>query len=684
MRNPALYDHSPNMPHLSIITPHHSYPHFIAILSILFFLLATTLRAIEARFVIEWTFFSLNSTQITTPVLLDPISAIFIATVTFISFNVLTFSKTYITDEPNLTRFTHLVALFILSILLLIISPNLISIILGWDGLGFTRFLLVIFYQNPQSIKRGIITALTNRVGDALLLVAIAFVISQGHWRITRIWIEIIYSPSVTTIIITIAAITKRAQYPFVAWLPEAIAAPTPVSALVHSSTLVTAGVFILIRLYPFLSETKAFNRVLLSSGLFTALFGAIWASAHPDQKKTVALSTLRQLGLIIVTLSLNIVTFCFIHLLTHAIFKATLFISVGVSIIYKHHRQFKANLRIHTYLPPVRAAAGISLLAINAFFFTAGYYSKELILETSIYNPWTFTVFIVLGIATYYTTIYSVPLWRINVISRLTQSQYPYENATLAPKVWYVNSKNKSLITPVILISLASITIGRIGFGFFLSPSEVPILPDHKHSAALIWPTLGLLTAVNFCRQTTKYKNPSSIYGELCVFAFDQARKNYIIYLKEKEEIWKTFSFPIKIFVISSLVKIKLGIHLHKRKHLKQFNLSDANLWTWKKLNYRQHESHIIADKDSIRHKSGNIWDLLDFTYELAIPVLTISLSTLKALDQGIITIFSADGFKKTFPGLSKLTLIHQANHSTKTLILFILLIFIFIPLII
>ena len=193
-----------------------------------------------------------------------------------ISRNVLFFSSSYIIGDPYIKRFIHLVLLFVLSINLLIFIPNLIIILLGWDGLGLVSFLLVIYYQNPKSLAAGMITALTNRIGDVLILLSIGWIVNQGHWNVLYIWDNNLF-PYVA-LRITIAAITKRAQIPFSRWLPAAIAAPTPVSALVHSSTLVTAGVFLLFRFYNFLHSIQWFNPFILFIASLTILMAGMRA----------------------------------------------------------------------------------------------------------------------------------------------------------------------------------------------------------------------------------------------------------------------------------------------------------------------------------------------------------------------------------------------------------------------
>jgi len=178
---------------------------------------------------------------------LDRISIIFFLTVILISRSVLVFSLDYIKNDLFFNRFHLILLRFIFSIVLLIFTPNLISILWGWDGLGIRSYLLVIYYNNSKSLNAGIVTALTNRLGDSLLIGSIGVLFLSGSLNYNLIAIGLEESIFIFLIFI-LGSFTKRAQLPFRAWLPAAIAAPTPVSALVHSSTLVTAGVYILIR----------------------------------------------------------------------------------------------------------------------------------------------------------------------------------------------------------------------------------------------------------------------------------------------------------------------------------------------------------------------------------------------------------------------------------------------------
>lgn len=261
--------------------------------------------------------------------------------VLFISGSVLLFTSTYMGNDPFLPRFVFLVLLFVLSMCFLIFIPNLVTLLLGWDGLGLVSFLLVVYYQNHKSLGAGIITVLTNRIGDVIILLRIGWFLSQGHWNV--LFLERDGLSCFIVFSIFVAGLTKRAQVPFSRWLPAAMAAPTPVSALVHSSTLVTAGVYLLVRFSDFLFELPWFRSCLLVVSVLTMLMAGIRANVERDIKKVIALSTLSQLGVIMFSLSLGIVELTLFHLYTHALFKAILFLCAG-SVIHRcqHVQDFR------------------------------------------------------------------------------------------------------------------------------------------------------------------------------------------------------------------------------------------------------------------------------------------------------------------------------------------------------
>ena len=311
--------------------------------------------------------------------------------------------------ELNISRFIILLAGFVGSMGLLIFRPNLIRILLGWDGLGLVSYCLVIYYQNYKSLNAGTLTVLSNRVGDVLILLAIVWILNYGDWRF-MCWLGDRESLILVRLMVIMASLTKRAQIPFSAWLPAAIAAPTPVSSLVHSSTLVTAGVYLVIRMgwvYDFWM-----NEFLIILSVLTIFMAGLGACFEFDLKKVIALSTLRQLGLIMYSLSLGLVKVAFFHLLIHALFKALLFIRAGCIIHgYKGWQDIRIIGNIIISLPFVSSCFVVSNLALAGMPFLAGFYSKDLILELSLMEELNLLSLIILFISTALTVAYTFRL---------------------------------------------------------------------------------------------------------------------------------------------------------------------------------------------------------------------------------------------------------------------------------
>nr|YP_010417412.1 NADH dehydrogenase subunit 5 [Oxyodes scrobiculata]USF12110.1 NADH dehydrogenase subunit 5 [Oxyodes scrobiculata] len=362
---------------------------------------------------LEWEIISFNSMSVVMSILLDWMSLLFMMFVFLISSVVIYYSKSYMSSELNLSRFIILVLLFVSSMMLLIISPNIISILLGWDGLGLVSYLLVIYYQNLKSYNAGMLTALSNRIGDVLILLNISWMMNYGSWNYI-FYLEFMkndWEMSMISSLIIMAAMTKSAQIPFSSWLPAAMAAPTPVSALVHSSTLVTAGVYLLIRFNMMLLDTFFLKILLLLSGL-TMFMAGISANYEFDLKKIIALSTLSQLGLMMSILSMGLPDLAFFHLLTHAMFKALLFMCAGVII---HMMNDMQDIRfmggITYYIPLTSLCMNISNMALCGIPFLAGFYSKDLILELVSFSNLNMLVFFLYYISTGLTMFYTIRL---------------------------------------------------------------------------------------------------------------------------------------------------------------------------------------------------------------------------------------------------------------------------------
>nr|YP_010564286.1 NADH dehydrogenase subunit 5 [Cifuna locuples]UYX62296.1 NADH dehydrogenase subunit 5 [Cifuna locuples] len=386
---------------------------FLFMMSMLMFLLMIYFIMMNKVIFLEWEIISLNSLSVVMSILFDWMSLLFMMFVFLISSVVIYYSKSYMSSEMNLSRFIILVLLFVTSMMFLIISPNIISILLGWDGLGLVSYLLVIYYQNYKSYNAGMLTALSNRIGDVMILMVISWMMNFGSWNYI-FYLEFMsndWEMKMVSIMIVLAAMTKSAQIPFSSWLPAAMAAPTPVSALVHSSTLVTAGVYLLIRFNLLLNNTLMFKILLLFSGL-TMFMAGISANYEFDLKKIIALSTLSQLGLMMSILSMGFPELAFFHLLTHAMFKALLFMCAGVII---HMMGDMQDIRfmggLSSYIPLTFLCFSVSNMALCGIPFLAGFYSKDLILDLVSFSDLNFLIFLLYYFSTGLTMFYSIRL---------------------------------------------------------------------------------------------------------------------------------------------------------------------------------------------------------------------------------------------------------------------------------
>ncbi len=359
-------------------------------------------------FIIEWQIANMGGNSLRFVVALDKYSLAFLFTVGLISRCIFLFSSSYIGNEKYFLRFHLLVLRFVFSIVLLIISPNLVRLLLGWDGLGVTSYLLVVYFQRSKAYNAGMITALTNRIGDVFILLSIGIIGFLGGWNFVYLAHSSLPMGAVVTLI-GLASLTKSAQIPFSAWLPAAIAAPTPVSALVHSSTLVTAGVYLLFRFQPIIRFSYIRKAVLLL-GALTILIAGLAAIVEIDIKKIVALSTLSQLGVIILSIGAGLTNVAYFHLLSHAYFKALLFITVGaiihISSDYQDVRKISLIRNICPTTLRFNLAANLSLCGLP---FTRGFFSKDSCIELFVRGSTVLPLSLVFYTATALTAAYSL-----------------------------------------------------------------------------------------------------------------------------------------------------------------------------------------------------------------------------------------------------------------------------------
>nr|AML26100.1 NADH dehydrogenase subunit 5 [Staphylinidae sp. BMNH 1274257] len=388
------------------------------VLSIILFMSSLYLMILDLSFILEFSLINMNSMVVMMTVLLDWMSLLFMSFVLYISSMVIFYSEEYMEGDNFINRFIMLVVMFVLSMMFLIISPNIISILLGWDGLGLVSYCLVIYYQNVKSYNAGMLTALTNRIGDVALLMSIAWMMNYGSWNYI-FYLEFMkfdMSMQMISWLVILAALTKSAQIPFSSWLPAAMAAPTPVSSLVHSSTLVTAGVYLLIRFN--FSFNYYMMMFLLFIGTMTMFMAGLGANFEFDLKKIIALSTLSQLGLMMSILAIGEYKLSFFHLLSHALFKATLFMCAGCMI---HNMSNCQDIRymggLIKQMPLTCCFFNISNLSLCGIPFLAGFYSKDLVLEVLSMDYLNIYIYIIYFISTGLTVMYSFRLFYYSLL---------------------------------------------------------------------------------------------------------------------------------------------------------------------------------------------------------------------------------------------------------------------------
>nr|YP_010463247.1 NADH dehydrogenase subunit 5 [Iphicrates gressitti]UUJ37771.1 NADH dehydrogenase subunit 5 [Iphicrates gressitti] len=382
---------------------------FVMFFSVIFYLYGLYFLFYDYIIMLDWEIISLNSCSLVMTFLLDWISLLFIGSVLFISSMVIVYSSTYMNNDKNMSRFLYLVILFIISMCFMIISPNMISILLGWDGLGLVSYCLVIYFNNYNSYNAGMLTILTNRIGDVAILLSISILFNMGSWYFIYYFYYISSLGIYLLLFSVLAAFTKSAQIPFSSWLPAAMAAPTPVSALVHSSTLVTAGIYLMIRFNNFFSFNTDFFLLL---SVLTMFMSGLCANFEYDMKKIIALSTLSQLGLMMSVFFMGYPIVAFFHLLTHAFFKALLFMCAGLFI---HSVNDTQDIRFMggflNNFPYTSSCFGIANLSLCGLPFLSGFYSKDLSLEFMTLNLFNLFIYLIFYISVGLTAMYSLRL---------------------------------------------------------------------------------------------------------------------------------------------------------------------------------------------------------------------------------------------------------------------------------
>nr|YP_010872821.1 NADH dehydrogenase subunit 5 [Franciscoloa pallida]WGU50385.1 NADH dehydrogenase subunit 5 [Franciscoloa pallida] len=380
----------------------------------LYYLLSFTLMLVylvkfQSVHTIEWVLFNSYDLNISISLNYNIYNVIFMFTVCTVFASVYHYSLYYMKGELGVKRFLLILTLFVLSMMTLICSGNLFTSLIGWDGLGVSSMLLIMYYSSNASLKASMYTFVINRLGDCFFLVFIFLMICQFP-SLNGTSYAMSKGSLVLSIFLVLMSMTKSSQTPFSSWLTKAMEAPTPVSSLVHSSTLVTAGIYMLFIYRDLWKDVEEINFLLCVVSLTTLFLASIAGLLEMDLKKIVAYSTLSQLGFIVFVLSLSLFEQGFFHLIMHAFFKAMMFMSAGYVI---HCSSGWQDIRLMTLNN--KCAPGVLKILITAVMslcgmpYLSGFYSKDLIVDSIMSMNCSILLLIMLYSSFVFTTFYSI-----------------------------------------------------------------------------------------------------------------------------------------------------------------------------------------------------------------------------------------------------------------------------------
>jgi NADH-quinone oxidoreductase subunit L len=435
--------------------------------------------------------------------LIDPLSVVMLLIVNFVSLLVHIYSIGYMADDDGYQRFFSYISLFTFMMLMLVTANNFLQLFFGWEGVGLVSYLLIGFwYQRESAIEGGLKAFLVNRVGDFGFILGIALVFaytgsldyatvfkSASYLASQQIELFSGYSWSLMTVIcilLYVGAMGKSAQVPLHVWLPESMEGPTPISALIHAATMVTAGVFMIARISPLIEFSTTALSVVLVIGATGALFTGILALVMNDIKRVVAYSTLSQLGYMMVGMGASAYSAGMFHLLTHACFKALLFLGAGSVIIGMHHEQDMRKMGgLWNKMPITYVTYVIGSLALCAFPPFSGFYSKDTIIEATHLSqiPGSSYAYFCVTVGAMVTALYTFRSLFMTFHGKPRMDKHTFDHVHESPWVVWL---------PLVLLAIPSVILGYVLYMpiLFHKPSLLSsslfVLPAHDVLAEL------------------------------------------------------------------------------------------------------------------------------------------------------------------------------------------------------